>query len=40
MAERAEWMDRPHEFVEDVEDMSMCTCGIPALQHYRTEEDR
>jgi len=31
-------MDQPHEFVEDVEDMSMCVCGVPALQHYRTDE--
>ena len=27
----------PHEFNEDVDDASMCMCGIPALVHWRYE---
>lgn len=26
-------MDRSHEFMEDVDDGSMCVCGIPASAH-------
>jgi hypothetical protein len=26
-------MSDPHEFREDVNDYSMCTCGIPAITH-------
>jgi hypothetical protein len=32
MARRA-WMDKPHEFRENVNDGSMCLCGIPAYYH-------
>ena len=27
----------PHEFDEDVEDGSMCMCGVPALGHEIVE---
>jgi hypothetical protein len=27
-----------HEFDEDVDDYSMCMCGMPALTHYLVEE--
>ncbi len=30
---RPAWMDRPHEFYEDVDDYSTCSCGIPADVH-------
>lgn len=30
---RPAWMDRPHEFREDVDDASTCVCGVPALTH-------
>lgn len=29
----------PHEFDEDVEDYSMCMCGVPAMVHYFVEPD-
>lgn len=33
-------MDTPwHEFREDVEDYSMCRCGVPALTHDRVFPD-
>lgn len=32
---RPGWMDRPHEFREDVDDCSMCVCGVPADVHDR-----
>lgn len=25
----------PHDFTEDVDDASMCVCGVPALTHDR-----
>lgn len=31
---RPVWMDRPHEFREDVDDYSMCVCGVPADVHH------
>lgn len=27
------WKDRPHKFREDVDDASMCVCGVPVLTH-------
>lgn len=30
---RPTWMDRAHEFVENVNDGSMCLCGMSALHH-------
>lgn len=27
--------EKPHEFREDADDYSMCTCGVPADQHWR-----
>jgi hypothetical protein len=29
--------DAPHEFDEDIEDGSMCMCGVPALMHFLVE---
>jgi hypothetical protein len=34
---RPAWMDRPHEFHEDVDDCSMCVCGVPAMHHRVVE---
>lgn len=34
---RYPWMDRFHEFREDVEDGSMCLCGTPATYHDEWE---
>lgn len=34
---RMRWMDEPHEFREDVYDMSMCLCGVPAMVHHLIE---
>lgn len=34
---RKPWMDRPHEFVEDVDDYSMCVCGVPGDVHADVE---
>lgn len=33
------WMDKPHEFREDVDDYSMCRCGVPALTHHLVEPE-
>lgn len=30
-------MSAPCEFTEDVDDYSMCVCGVPADQHWRVE---
>lgn len=30
-------MSAPHEFSEDVDDYSMCVCGVPGDQHWRVE---
>jgi hypothetical protein len=30
---------RPHEFDEDVNDGSMCMCGVPALYHHLAEPE-
>lgn len=27
----------PHEFDEDVNDYSMCMCGVPAMSHWAVE---
>ena len=29
-----------HEFTEDINDASMCVCGIPALTHHVSDEDQ
>lgn len=34
---RPAWMDRFHEFREDLNDCSMCACGIQALYHDEWE---
>lgn len=35
---RGEWLaDRLHEFEEDVDDASVCLCGVPALTHAAVE---
>lgn len=31
------WRDAVHEFDEDIDDASMCTCGLPAQQHDEIE---
>jgi len=33
-------MDEPHEFREDVDDYSMCVCGVPADVHADVEIGR
>ena len=37
MSKRATWMDQPHEFRENVNDGSMCLCGVPATVHHLVE---